>query len=114
MRPLVFIFSLLFLSSCTNRKEEVLEPESCDTVNVAFSSGPVSTIISTKCAVTGCHVTGTQASGNFTLYSETKAAVDNGTFAQRVFVIMDMPQVGSLTECELSQLKAWVNAGAPN
>ncbi len=108
---IVFILSILFYS-CTYRKEFV-EPK-CETENLQFSSGIINEIVQTKCAITGCHISGGSGTGDFTKYTQLKSAVDNGSFGQQVFVTKKMPQSGSLTDCQLSQLQAWVNNGAPN
>ncbi len=100
-----------FLSSCTFKKATPL-PAGC-TATMFFATD-IKPIIDSKCVT--CHFAGGSGTGDFNIYTELKAKVDNGTFKTRVFTLKDMPQAGSpqLTEDELSKLKCWVEQGAPN
>ena len=42
--------------------------------------------------------------------------VDDGSFADRLFVQRDMPPAGNtqLRACDLEKIQVWLNAGAPN
>ena len=113
MRSIIAFGALLLLGGCYYDAEEVLYPGSfCDTANVSYS-GSVKGIIETNCAVSGCHVPAGTGPGNFALYSDVKARVDNGLFRSLVLVNQSMPPNIPLGDCELEQLSIWVNAGAP-
>lgn len=88
------------------------EPEECDTEDVTYTSH-IRLIVNTNCAISGCHVTGGQGNGSFETYEGIKAKVDNGALRQRVLVEKSMPPTGSLSDCELDQIEAWIDAGGP-
>ena len=89
---------------------------SCDTGNVTYS-GAIRNIISNKCQ--GCH-SGANASGGFdySTYNGVKANADDGKLWGAVNHVQGysaMPKNGSkLSDCELGQIKKWIDAGAPN
>lgn len=113
MRSAIALFATFLLAGCYYDKEEVLYPGSfCDTANVTYS-GTAKGIIETNCAVGGCHVAGGTGPGNFTIYSDVKQRVDNGTFRILVLENRTMPPSFSLSLCELEQLSIWLDAGAP-
>jgi hypothetical protein len=80
------------------------------TTGVKFST-QVKSIIDTKCAISGCHVSGT-ANSNFTVFAnvqanavEIKQRTQNGT----------MPKGGDkLPQAELDLIACWVDDGAQN
>ena len=88
----------------------------CDTANVSFS-GTIKGIITTKCQ--GCH-SGNAAGGGYDLtsYTGVKARIDDGKLWGSVNHMpgySPMPKNGNkLSACELSQVKKWMDAGAPN
>jgi hypothetical protein len=108
--------ALLSLNSCYYDKEDVLYPSTpCDTTSVTYS-GKVANIITTRCnSSAACHGSGSTYS-DLTNYANLKAKIDDGTFANRVFSVKDMPKLGSapLTSCEYNTLQSWVNKGALN
>jgi len=111
------VISLALIGSCTKDKTEEPTPDACayDTSQLKYN-GFIKDIINTNCASDGaCHGTPQKpnAGGPYSNYAEVKAKVDNGTFSQQVFVTKDMPQGGSLNECDFKKLQDWVNAGAP-
>lgn len=111
-------FSLSLLSSCFYDNEEDLYGTSnfCDTTNVSYSN-EVATILDNNCLT--CHSTAAAnalgagivldsydgvlpfASGG-TLYD-----VINATDVTRV-----MPPSGKMADCNIEQIKAWIDAGA--
>ncbi|MFZ1686826.1 MAG: hypothetical protein WAU70_05380 [Flavobacteriales bacterium] len=114
MRTIIALTCTLLLAGCYYDAEEILYPGSfCDTANVTYS-GTVKGIIETNCAVSGCHIAGGQGVGNFQVYQEVKDRVDNGRFRSFVLVDRTMPPNYDLSDCELEQLTAWVNAGGPD
>lgn len=89
---------------------------SCDTTNVKYST-VIKGIINNKCQ--GCH-SGTSAGGgfDFSSYGGVKARVDDGRLwgaVNHMIGYSPMPKNGTkLSSCELSQIKKWMDAGAPN
>ena len=109
---------LLFISSCYYDKEDKLYDQyyafkNCDTTTVTYSH-TIQPIIAAKCATSGCHTAGGSGNGNFDTYTGSKEKVDNGSFLNRTVVLMNMPPSGGLTTCEISQIKKWIQIGAPN
>jgi ribosomal protein S16 len=88
----------------------------CDTTNVTYS-GAIRNIISNKCQ--GCH-SGSAAGGgyDYTTYAGVKARANDGKLWGAVNQMpgySPMPKNGArLSDCELAQIKKWIDAGAPN
>lgn len=88
----------------------------CDSNSFTYSAA-VQNIISTKCQ--GCH-SGTAAGGGIDLatYAAVKAQVTNGKLWGSINFTTGysaMPKNGTkLSDCELAQIRKWINAGALN
>lgn len=115
----LLLSGMTMLTSCYYDNEEELyeyynQSNPCDTSNVSFAND-IMPMIQGNC-ITGCHVAGGSASGSgiFENYAEVKAKVDNGSLLNRVVVVQDMPSGGSLTDCQISQVQAWILNGGPN
>lgn len=115
-------FVLLSVTSCYYDVEEELYPvNSCDTTNVLFSD-QVSLVLSNRCL--NCHNSNNASfiGGGIILegYANLKVYVDNGLFLSSITHDGNaafMPQSGNnvkLPECDIAQITAWINAGAPN
>lgn len=89
---------------------------SCDTSAVTFSED-ISTLINNNCV--GCH-SDAGPSGGISLEGHSNVSNNalNGALMNRVQRPLGdpllMPPSGPLSECDQSQLRAWVNEGAPN
>ena len=115
MKNLKFLLYILVIASvvaCNSESEDDLLPEDelCMD-NTATLSGAVSSIISTNCAVPGCHVSGT-GRVNFT---EKENIIQNASqirsFTQNG--IMPPPQSGkTLTAQQKQDIYCWVENGA--
>jgi hypothetical protein len=89
---------------------------SCDTTNVTFSAS-IKSLISNKCQ--GCHSSSNAGGGyDFTGYAGVKARVNDGKLwgsVNHVSGYSAMPKNGNkLSTCELTKIKKWIDAGAPN
>lgn len=89
---------------------------SCDTANVTYST-TIRNIISNKCQ--GCHSGSAASAGyDFSTYTGVKARINDGKLWGAVNHMPGysaMPKNGTkLSSCELSQIKKWMDAGAPN
>lgn len=88
----------------------------CDTTNITYS-GRVQQILQTKCI--GCHSAGAPSGGvTLSTYAGLLVVVNDGSLLgalkhQTGFVAMPQGQ-GMIPACEIAQIEAWVNAGAPN
>ena len=108
------LFALL-ATGCYYDNEEELYGAPCD-ANVFTFSAKIMPIIEANCQTSNCHGAG-QAGNNGELlnYDQVMLFVnDNGAFRNRVLVVKDMPDGGSLTACELDLIEKWLDAGAPN
>jgi hypothetical protein len=106
---LISVFILLaFLQSCYKDKEELLYPNefnNTDTTAVTYSAF-VKPLLDAKCGAS-CHP-------SYMQYVGLKIVVDNGKFNSRVLIKKDMPPSGPLSPTDLTKLKKWLDAGAPN
>lgn len=88
----------------------------CDT-NSFIYSGPIRTMLNNKCQ--GCH-SGVNAQGgiDFSTYAGLKVKVDDGKLWGAINHqpgFSAMPKNGTkLSDCEITQVKKWMEAGAPN
>lgn len=88
----------------------------CDTSNVSFN-GTVKGILTSKCQ--GCHNSSGPGGGyDLSNYNSLKARVADGKLWGAINHMPGyaaMPKNGSkLSACELSQIKKWIDAGAPD
>ena len=112
----LFIAITSLISSCYNDNEETLyrfvQPN-CDTTNVTYS-GTVSAIISGNCLGASCHSTGGSSGYYYDTYTGLKSQANNlaGRLTGQSGNLM--PPTGKLGACQIDQIEAWVNEGAPN
>lgn len=128
-KAIIFIPVLAALvSGCYNDKYDKLYPvpavttATCDTTSVSYARD-IAPIISTNCAITGCHnASGDAVTGNldYTIFTVLKG---DATQALLVNDIEGTPTRGhnamplnlpSLGQCDINKLVAWVNQGAQN
>jgi uncharacterized membrane protein len=118
----ISLFIVLSLSSCYYDKKEILYPSentTCDTSNITFSL-KVQPILDKRCS--SCHGAGVYQSlgGGINLDGYTNAdnyASPNGSIIKTISgdpSVPLMPPTGKISDCEISQIQKWVNAGAPN
>ncbi|MBO6517341.1 MAG: hypothetical protein JJ975_12405 [Bacteroidia bacterium] len=117
-------FVLISMTSCYYDVEEELYPttnNTCDTTNISFATD-VTAILQSNCLF--CH----NKSANLSLgggvdlegYDALKVYVDNGKFLSSITHDGNasfMPKGGGnpkLPDCEIAQITAWINNGAPN
>jgi len=106
----------MIISSCKSKNaEELFSSGPCDTLHLNYST-TITKIISENCS--GCH-RGSNASGNpqvrLDSYDGVKTVADNGILYKALTgVTKQMPPSGKLTECPISQVKAWIDSGSPN
>jgi len=105
MRRLVVLMGLVSFLSCTNDK---FETDPCSSVSYVETVRP---LVETKCALTGCHVSGFQP-GDFTKYEVLKQKALDGKIQLMVFNLGNMPPIIKLSEEEKSQLQCWIQSGA--
>jgi len=114
---------LISFSACYYDHEEELyqniQISQCDTSNVTYS-GTIKAIMQENC--NSCHNQANPSGGIATdNYAGLQALTVNGLNGKLWGVLnhlngfSPMPQGGNkLNDCQLSKVKAWINAGAPN
>lgn len=116
---------IIVFTSCTNRNFEKIHPigpnpphVTCDTATAMSYSQHIAPIISNKCVV--CHSASSPGGGyNLSAYSGLSVAVNNGKLLGSIVwdgSASNMPQgsASRLPNCDISKIRNWINAGAPN
>ena len=106
---------MLTLTSCYKDKEQELYPTTiaeCSTVSAKFSTD-IKPMMLSKCAISGCHNAASSAGGTV-LETYAQVSAKAARINQRCVIAKDMPPNAPLTSSELSSLKCWIDAGAPN
>lgn len=109
MKSKIVLLAICLLLVVTCKKEKTFTPECNGSKSYASDVSP---IISSNCAVSGCHATGSSnGPGALTNYSQVnvaksriRTAVANGT----------MPKNGKLSDDQKNKIICWIDAGALN
>lgn len=115
--PVLISLSAVFsMQSCYYDKEALLYPGSnqavdCSTIAAKFGAD-VSPLISSKCAISGCHDATASGGLVFQNYAQISAAKDR--INVRAVVEKSMPSAAPLQPAEINILKCWIESGAPN
>jgi hypothetical protein len=107
--------ALFFVTACGDDEEPT---PSCVTTNLTYTKDTKA--ILSGCAAAGCHVAGSPL-GSLATYADTKAYIITAKAAGRFDGAINhqtgfspMPKGGSkLSDCNISKLNAWINAGMP-
>ena len=115
-RLLVLIASFpSWFAACTYEKEKLdtgTNPQTnCATIPASFNA-VIFPLVTTKCAISGCHDATASGGRVFQNYSQISGARDQ--IYLRAIVQKTMPATGFLTTAEYTALKCWIEAGAPN
>ena len=107
---------IILLQGCYLDKEEILYPGStvvadCSTIPAKFSAD-VMPIISSKCAIPGCHDASASGGVIFQTYAQISAKKDR--IHTRAIIEKSMPASGALLPDEINKIKCWIDAGALN
>ena len=116
MKKIILLLYLFccFIISCTSEKGELpVKQETCDSV-ISYSMDIVPIILA-KCSGHACH-DATSGNGDYAMYADIKLKADDGQLKNRVIVLKNMPPSGSplLSDAEISQIRCWIQQGAPN
>jgi hypothetical protein len=112
---LLLLAAITLVSSCNNDSSD--DPTPCDSTDVSFST-TIQPILVANC-YNGCH-NGSSPTSGFLLdsYAGVKAKVDQNRLYGAVAHLPGfsaMPQGGGkLSDCQISQIKAWIDEGAKN
>lgn len=116
-RSAVFIIlGLVLVGGCKYDKEELLSPapnpsNTCATIPATFNAN-VLPLVTTKCAIPGCHNAAASGGRIFQNYNQVNLAKDR--INTRVVVEKSMPPFGPLSPSEINTLKCWIEAGGLN
>ena len=110
---------LSFATACTfDQLEPVQEPDICNSITPTYSVD-VKPIIDSKCAISGCHVSGFPT-GDFSTFEGMSSRLESGLVNKRVIEFKDMPPPQSygsgptpLTTAEREIFKCWLADGHP-
>jgi mono/diheme cytochrome c family protein len=107
---LTLIMGCIFIASCGGKEEPT-----CLTTGVTYTN-TVKAILDQSCAKSGCHALGSSV-GELNDYDKSKAFVAFGKMLPSIkheAGAKAMPKVGTkLTDCQISQIEAWIAAGTP-
>ncbi len=109
---LLLVFNLTTTGCYYDNEEELYPNANCNTTNLTYTNS-ISSIVATSCATPGCHIAGGAAPGIFESYAGVMEKVNDGSFYDRTVVDKDMPPAAPLSDCNLSMITEWINAGAP-
>lgn len=110
------VFLFISITSCSYDNEETYYSDVCDTLSVTWV-GTVKPILQANCL--GCHFNDNLQTGiELQEYSDVKQRVDDGSLLGSITHapgFTPMPQNGEmLEECSISQIRIWIEMGAPN
>jgi uncharacterized membrane protein len=116
---LILLGCISVISACTYDNEEELFPvNNCDTEDVSYANDIQPILLNYRCI--SCHNT-TSPGGSVELdtYDEVKIYVDNARLMGSInhtdgFVSMPLGSSTKVSECEISKLQSWIDAGANN
>ena len=113
----VALAMVVCISACNYQKDEVVFPPvvACDSVGVSFSQ-EVKPIIDMQCL--SCHsISAAQGSVVLEQYSDYAPYTTSGRLVRAIDYSNPqilMPPSGKLAACDISKIRSWVSAGAPN
>lgn len=125
LRILTVLALLSSMTSCLYQNEEELYPKedpvgeapapTCDTINVSYSA-TVLPLLQRSCI--GCHGSSAPSGGVvLSTYQGLVSSVNSGAFYGSISHapgFSRMPKgAGKLPDCDLAQINAWIQAGAP-
>lgn len=118
---IIFLITIVIMQSCYYDKAEQVYPinsNTCDTTSITYTIN-MQPIIQNYCY--SCHAGTAPSGGGIVLdsYAALKNfAAGGGSLIGRITStdpLVQMPRGGpKLSDCDISKIKAWVNAGTPN
>jgi len=104
----VLVGMIFFETSCDNAKTPVVICNGDPTYD-----NEIAPIINTKCAIAGCHISGTGTPGVFQDYDGMLPYLntESNSIKDRVVETKDMPLGFSLSDTDLELIRCWVEGG---
>jgi len=124
INALLFLAIMSLIIVACGEDEPDPMPVDCDTVGMTYTDD-IAAIIDKSCAAAnGCHIDGTLATFEMHDYATTKIAVDNPNWnivasINQEMGVIPMPYATATTtsdkipQCDIDQITAWIDAGAP-
>lgn len=123
MKKIIAFVCILGMAGCYSDNYEELYPETtggsgCNTDNMSFATD-IAPIINQYCATASCHNSTVKAGGyDFTTHAGVTLSINNNRLLGAIRQeggFSPMPQgMAKLSDCNISKITSWVNAGAPN
>ena len=122
---LCLLVSLIVVNSCENKQATppttVVVPNSCDTTNLTYSSGPnrMDSIISVQCGANNaaCHSPSSISGYDYTRFNVIYSNYQKGWLYSTIFQgtpnAMPKVQQAGWDDCVKAKFRAWINAGCP-
>jgi hypothetical protein len=112
---LIFILFAVIVESCYyDKKENLYSSSICNNTGMTFTKD-ISDLVINSCG--SCHIGKYPAAGiSLSNYTEIKNCVTNGKFINSVKqdgTALAMPEGGKWSDCDVSKIVAWKNAGCP-
>ena len=111
--PICIVILLIILNNACVKDQGQRLPENDPAPQESDYSTTIKPLIISKCAISGCHITGFPF-GNFTTYPDLKKMIDNGRIKTLVYENDLMPPANfpQLSNGELEALQRWIDNGA--
>jgi len=116
-RQLFFaVLITISVTGCYYDKEALLypgssEPVNCSTTPASFNAD-ILPLITSKCALPGCH--DATSSGGYTFQHYDQISAAKAMINVQVIVQKTMPATGALSPSEINKLKCWIDGGGLN
>jgi hypothetical protein len=119
------LLAAIFINACENKQGAVpltvVIPNSCDTTNLTYSSGPnkMDSIINVQCGTNNhsCHSPGSISGYDYTSYATIYSNYQKGWLYSSIFLgtPTQMPKVQQpgWDQCTKDKFKAWIDLGCP-
>ena len=105
------IFLVLVVFSCKKNNSSTSYTPDCTGTTPTYAA-TVSGLISSNCAISGCHASGSnEGPGALTTYAQIKSSVSS---IRSSIVSGSMPQKSTLTTDQKNSIVCWIDAGATN
>jgi hypothetical protein len=124
---IIILLAFLGFTSCTNNKWELIAPKTppvpCDTTGTISYATTIVPILNANCGTTNnnCHSPSAPSlDPNLSTYAGVQGALSHGVLLNDITwspnAANNMPKSPNpkLSDCNISLIQKWINAGAPN
>lgn len=108
----VLLLLILFTSSCYYDTTQLLYPGGVTCTTVPSYASEVSPLVTSRCAMNGCHSANvTNSGGPLVTYTQIKA---KAAVIKTTVLNGSMPKGSTFTAAQIKAISCWVDNGAPN